>query len=98
MTGLWTNDRATLAEGIDVHQLQCGVADAKAARATAQFLLDWRTVRVLDPDDTELRERLTRRLFDAELRPLITWKQAPEPMRERYRRLARVVIDALRQL
>jgi regulator of extracellular matrix RemA (YlzA/DUF370 family) len=79
MSGLWTNDRATLAAGIWGHV-------GLDATVLAQHLIDKGTVRVLDPDDTDLVGRIIDEIADE----LHLVDPSPE-------RLARAVIVALRQ-
>jgi hypothetical protein len=52
--GLWTSDHDTLAEAIG-WLLDNGEPDGMAI---ARYLTEHKTVRVLDPDDTELVERV----------------------------------------
>jgi hypothetical protein len=84
VTGLWTNDRDTLAAGIWGH-------DGLDATALAQQLIDRGVVRVLDPADTELRHRVAHALADEQLMRLTGAE------RSAYLREARAVIEALRQ-
>jgi hypothetical protein len=98
MTGLWTNDRAftdRVHRAISV--LATGTEDSHDQSVLAVVYGITSAVRVLDPDDTGLREQIARALFDEEMRGAITWKKAHESMRRDYRRLGRAVIVALRQ-
>jgi hypothetical protein len=52
VTGLWTNDRDTLDKGVAAWLAWGG------HQAAGDFLLNEGVVRVLDPNDTELVERL----------------------------------------
>jgi hypothetical protein len=80
MTGLWTNDRDSLGRwlagffGVDV-------ADGEDA---ADDLINDGVVRVLNPDDTELVERVAKAMWSFETN-------------EFHRDMARAVIVALRQ-
>jgi hypothetical protein len=88
MSGLWTNDRDTLALFLSVHTLMdFGAAKRLLEQATADGV-----VRVLDPDDTELVNRIARVICYGTEPPGIA-ATAPEP----WRRTARAVIEALRQ-
>ena len=58
MTGLWTNDRDTLAEGIDRYARSVAPSEASAT-GVARDLIDTGAVKVLDPDNTELVAKLT---------------------------------------
>jgi hypothetical protein len=59
MSGLWTNDRDTLADGLIKELDWVHAPDLKWA---AVRLIATRAVKVLDPDDTELVERVAGRL------------------------------------
>jgi hypothetical protein len=86
MTGLWTSGRDTLADRLNDRPLQGAVRDAPRV---ADYLIHTRTVRVLDPDDTELVDRLAGVLYRE--------RQHIDYLWERARRDARAVIEALRQ-
>jgi hypothetical protein len=58
MSGLWTNDRAELAKAIG-WLVQNGNPDGLLI---ANYLIEKRTVRVLDPDDPVQRGRVAKRL------------------------------------
>jgi hypothetical protein len=58
MTGLWTNDRDTLADLVEV----CG--DFTNPWDVADSLIDKGVVRMLDPDDTELVDQVRDRMWD----------------------------------
>jgi hypothetical protein len=93
MSGLWTNDRDTLADALvgylaGIRALAEGTKnDEPAARfwapRVAADLIDKGTVRVLDPDNTELVEQVAGTLYGGD------W--------ERARRNARAVLMTLRQ-
>jgi hypothetical protein len=84
MTGLWTNDRDTLATTI-------WGRPTGDARALADWIIKTGVVRVLDPDDTELRHKVAHILAGV---PLMRLSQAK---RDAYLRKATAVIEALRQ-
>jgi hypothetical protein len=82
MTGFWTDDRHALAAGIDATYRQIN------GYAAADHLIDTRVVRVLDPDDTELR---------AKIRGVISDEFGDTTSREDIDRVTDTVIEALRQ-
>jgi hypothetical protein len=63
MTGLWTNDRDTLALFLSVHTLM----DFGAAKRLLEQAKADGVVRVLDPDDTVQRGRVAKRLREIEV-------------------------------
>jgi hypothetical protein len=97
MTGLWTNDRDTLASGINNPRWTW--LGRRAAEDIADRLIDTGVVRMLDPGDTELVERVARALAPAsygrgpELQVLDRFQLTDEGWRAK----ARAAIEALRQ-
>jgi hypothetical protein len=86
MSGLWTNDRDTLAKA---------VSTALRDRVTiADYLIDSGVVRVLDPDNTELVEHVAREMWAAHSGGLVWDARAPK---EPWVCMARAAIVALRQ-
>jgi hypothetical protein len=98
VSGLWTNDRDTLAEGLmraDGVDVEPGdVLDD--CRAVADALVDDGVVQVLDPDDTELVEEAAERLHRA-VYGGIPWGMASYFIKDRRRQTVRTVIVTLRQ-
>ncbi len=94
MTGLWINDREFL---------RLAVNAARRGRVTiADYLLDTRAVRVLDPDDTGLVDRAAAALVacvdDETPHGDPPWKGARGyVLRDDPRAAARAVIEAMRQ-
>jgi hypothetical protein len=64
MGGLWTNDRDTLAKQLGWLMKNGPLLDS---RVMVDYLINHGDVRVLDPDDTELRGRLAKRLREIEV-------------------------------
>jgi hypothetical protein len=94
MSGLWTNDRE-FADKVRraVSVLATGTEDSGDQAVLAVVHEITSRVRVLDPDDTELVNRIARVIcYGTE--PPGKPATAPEP----WRRTARAVIEALRQL
>jgi hypothetical protein len=106
VTGLWTNDRDTLAEALvgylaGIRALAEGTKNAEPAARfwaprVAADLIDKRFVRVLDPGDTELVERVAQAIEDAHCRYAEDCRST-EPVAAWCRRAADAVIKALRQ-
>jgi hypothetical protein len=96
VTGLWTNDRDTLAgalrSGLMPHYL-----NPVQRAAVIEALLGSGAVRVLDPDNTELVEQGARAIYSSTWR-MADWDLAPRQVRDLYRAYARAHIVALRQL
>jgi hypothetical protein len=103
VTGLWTNDRDTLAEALlpwrANQEYPADKFDRDWADEFATVLIDDGVVRVLDPDDTELVEQGAQTLWSKGLPhdAGLVWDLLPETAREHYRVGARAVIEALRQ-
>jgi hypothetical protein len=90
VTGLWTNDRDTLAEGLYIHSSDYMLTDAADELAGALF--ENRVVRVLDPEDTELRQQIRRSIWaalPASGRTVLNWANLDD--------IARAIIEELRQ-
>jgi hypothetical protein len=85
MSGLWTNDRDTLNEALRGGYTPYYLNPAQRA-AVIEALIDTGAVKVLDPDDTELVERVATVVVEE----LQLVDANPE-------RMARAVIVALRQ-
>jgi hypothetical protein len=88
MTGLWTNDHDTLAKALG----RVLIDSWEEQQGHAQYLIDSGAVRVLDPDDTELRGRLAKRL-----REIVTHYDADSPKGDPDDWAAGQLIEALRQ-
>jgi hypothetical protein len=85
MTGLWTNDRDTLVNGV-------ATAPRYDPDLTADHLIDSGVVRVLDPDNTELVEQVAQAIYTAHV------QQLHNPGSEAWLYpIARAVIVALRR-
>jgi hypothetical protein len=85
MTGLWTNNRDTLAEALRNTPLQM-------PQNLAQHLIESGVVRVLDPDNTELVEQVAQAIYTAHV------QQLHKPGSEAWLYpIARAVIVALRR-
>jgi hypothetical protein len=68
MTGLWTNDRDGLAAWLSGYLRGFRISDADDCGVKgADALISMRVVRVLEPDDTELRERVRKVVTSNEL-------------------------------
>jgi hypothetical protein len=95
VSGLWTNDRDTLA---DILIAELDWVHAPDLKWTAGRLIGTGAVRVLDPDDTELVERVARGLFlEAHPGSEAGW-DAPGVMgKAAWYTRARAVIKVLRQ-
>jgi hypothetical protein len=96
MTGLWTNDRAALAEAIFREYTGGKESWAKKNQrgrgrwlVQVDRLIDSGAVRVLDPDDTDLIEQVARAIARSVGSPTDPWSI--------YHSCACTVIEALRQ-
>jgi hypothetical protein len=88
VTGLWTNDRAGLAAWLSGYLRGFRISDADDCGAKgADALISMRVVQVLDPDDTELVERVADAIFNV-------WQDGEKSWPGD---AARAVIEALRQ-
>jgi hypothetical protein len=91
MTGLWTTDRDTLNQGVSAW-----LAFGHDAEAAGDYLVNTGWVRVLDPDDTELVERVAATLRQAAGGWAASASSSPNwPTSDC--EIARAVIEVLRQ-
>jgi hypothetical protein len=94
MTGLWTNDRDTLADALIINCPPLG-SIWRGGDEVADRLIDTGAVRTLDLDETEIEhaaERLHKAVYGG-----VPWPMASYYIKARRRNTVRAVIESLRR-